>query len=93
MSDWQPIDSAPRCSCSNPECLWIPRLLAGKMRPWGWEEWVAQRDEDIWLGRDGEGGCFECDEPSHWAALPEQPELFPPAVTIFHGGPRRIGEE
>lgn len=63
---WQPIESAP----SNNG--WIAPCLFGIQQKWGWETWVGQCDNfDIWLGRTGNGSCFECDKPTHWQPLPD----------------------
>lgn len=69
MSEWQPIETMPT------DDGWSDHVLFGIMRPWGWEQWVGQCDDgDIWLGRDGEGACWECDVPTHWQPLPPPPE-------------------
>jgi hypothetical protein len=69
---WRTIDSAIEAAKSNDG--WIGRSLFGKMRQWGWEEWVGQCDAgDIWLGRSGDGTCFDTDEPTHWQPLPSPP--------------------
>lgn len=66
--EWQPIETLPL------DDGWSGRRLFGKMREWGWEEWVGQLDaHDFWLGRDGNGACFETDKPTHWMPLPAPP--------------------
>jgi hypothetical protein len=64
MADyWQPIETAPTVDG------WISRCLFAIKRPHGWEVWVGQRDEDIWLGRTDNGSCFHTDAPTHWKPL------------------------
>lgn len=66
-ADWQPIETAPT------EDGWISRCLFGKRQAWGWAVWVGQRDEDIWLGVQENGACWDCEPPTHWMPLPPPP--------------------
>jgi hypothetical protein len=71
--NWQPIETAIEAAKTNDG--WIYKCLFGIQREWGWEEWVGQCDDgDIWLGRQGDGTCFDCDKPTHWMSLPPAPK-------------------
>ncbi len=62
---WQPIETVPM------DDGWTGRRLFAIKRAHGWEMWVGQCDAyTIWLGRDDNGACWECDKPTHWAPLP-----------------------
>lgn len=67
VSDWEPIETAPFLD------VWLMPCILGRQRPWGFETWVGQCSDGIWLVRDGNGGCFETDRPTHWMPLPESP--------------------
>jgi hypothetical protein len=70
---WQLIDTAIEAAERNDG--WIPRCLFAIKRVWGWEVWVGQCDAgDIWLGRQGDGSCFDCERPTHWMPIPSLPD-------------------
>jgi hypothetical protein len=43
-------------------------------RDLAWEIWVGQCDAGLWLGRSGDGSCFDTETPERWAPLPNPPE-------------------
>jgi hypothetical protein len=66
MSDWQPIETAPKDG--RAVLLWIPA-------PAGMVElcyWNTAKDQDHWLESCG----FRLQEqPTHWMPLPEPPQM------------------
>lgn len=76
MSEWQPIDSAPKIlnkdGCSDPILLWVP---ADTLEPhrinigYWWELF------DAWCRiNPNEGDTKFWAQPTHWMPLPEPPK-------------------
>jgi hypothetical protein len=67
MSEWQPIETAPRDAT---------RILGWSIDDvravWWWEShWLDGRDRGGWMTDDSE--YYERTEPTHWHPLPDPP--------------------
>lgn len=69
----RPIDTAPFKIDSFGE-KWLSKRLLGLRREWGFVYWVGQMDAGIWLLTTDDVDCQECDAPTHWCPLPDEPE-------------------
>lgn len=95
MSEWQPIESAPR---GRPVLVFSPannRAFIALFNPDG-TSWV-ETENDMRLERTGTfssgGGWFQPDEVTHWMPLPEPPDSHPTLPEQLPEAGITIGEE
>ena len=76
MSDWQPIETAPRDGTRV--LLWFPFTLTVEVPGIAWIGLWAQRETDeadgnvCWIEPEHRDECLG--EPTHWMPLPEPPK-------------------
>jgi hypothetical protein len=77
MSEWQPIETAPRDGTR----VWL-------FCPWdrwvgsaAWRQNVYHNGEEAWSEDDGESAVLGHDPPTHWMPLPKPPVTSSPIET------------
>jgi len=81
MTDWQPIETAPRHDCTNPNCLeecglWVHSCLLFIPNEFGGVIVVGQCDAGEWLYGPDDDECYAAlvSKPTHWMPKPERPK-------------------
>ena len=75
---WHPISEAPFDivqTTGKPEDAdpWLSWCLLARKDEHGWVEWVGGMDGGIWLGREDNRVCWECQPPTYFQYLPAPP--------------------
>jgi hypothetical protein len=74
MSEWQPIETAPKDGTPHLRGLWVKRISQGEF----WDMWdmdVGHIDDcGDFLNLYGEELGWEADDYTHWMPLPEPPK-------------------